>query len=431
MRIDETALGQGHPLQHSVDIKTLGRSAVLGAASNVLALASVIGILYLGFAVVGVFYGLANTLARAGSELGALTDKSTGELILESLGGTFSNAVNGLVAAWPAFIVFAVLGIVAATGWFLSGSLTETRRWFVSFGVMAAVIGATATVWMMLQRNQIQIWIAESPELFRWREVLMRSIGTDISVILVFSLLVAAPIWMAWRWWFERLAQRRTRHPAPNMPLPSALPNLIQPRWATGTPFGRQPHSAGTGAADPYRSLLLSRPFLLAASVLFLLLSAAVLLLNSQYKQSTLRLEHGAFVLTRVDPVSSDMLFLDPDARKIRIVNVNGEGSVTVRLTSAESDAAALEPVTDWSFTRRNDQEYFYKEFSLTGLTPGAYRLEFEQTQGWGWYEWTLSQGTTQDSTILSLAMGIVLASALVTAGLLLISGILAVHRRL
>ena len=156
-----------------------------------------------------------------------------------------------------------------------------------------------------------------------------------------------------------------------------------------------------------------------------------MLLLNSQYKQSTLRLEHGAFVLTRVDPVSSNSLFLDPDARKIRIVNVNGEGSVNVRLTSAESDAAALEPVTDWSFTRRNDQEYFYKEFPLTGLTPGAYRLEFEQTQGWGWYEWTLSQGATQDSTILSLAMGIVLASALVTAGLLLISGMLAVRRRL
>ena len=422
---------KGIPLQHSVDIKTLGRSAVLGAASNVLALASVIGILYLGFAVVGVFYGLANTLARAGSELEALTDKTAGELVLESLGGTFSNAVNGLIAAWPAFIVFAVLGIVAATGWFLSGSLTETRRWFVSFGVMAAVIGATATVWMMLQRNQIQIWIAESPELFRWRDVLMRSIGTDISVMLVFSLLVAAPIWMAWRWWFERLVQRRPRLPTPNMPMPSALPNLNQPWQETGTPFGRQAQSASAKATDPYRSLLLSRPFLIGASVLFVLLSVAVLLLNSQYQESTLRLEHGAFVLTRVDPIRSDTLVLNPDARKIRIVNVNGEGNVTVRLTAASSDAAALEPVTDWSFTRRNDQEYFYKEFPLTGLAPGDYRLEFEQTKGWGWYEWTLSQGTTQDSTILSLALGIVLTSAMVTAGLLIISGMLALRRRL
>ena len=118
-----------------------------------------------------------------------------------------------------------------------------------------------------------------------------------------------------------------------------------------------------------------------------MLLSIAVLLLNSQYKESTLRLEHGAFVLTRVDPIRSDILILDPDARKIRIVNVNGEGNVTVRLTAASSDAAALEPVTDWSFTRRNDQEYFYKEFPLTGLAPGDYRLEFEQTEGWSWYE--------------------------------------------
>ena len=155
-----------------------------------------------------------------------------------------------------------------------------------------------------------------------------------------------------------------------------------------------------------------------------------MLWLNSQYQESTLRLEHGAFVLTRVNPVSSDTLFLDPDARKIRIVNVNGEGSVTVRLTVASSGVAALEPVTDWSFARRNDQEYFYKEFPLTGLAPGNYRLEFEQIHGWGWYEWTLSQGTTQDSTILSLAMGIVLASTLATAGLLLISGIMAMRSR-
>ena len=132
----------------------------------------------------------------------------------------------------------------------------------------------------------------------------------------------------------------------------------------------------------------------------FLLLSAAVLLLNSQYKQSTLRLKHGAFVLTRVDPVSSDTLFLNPDARKIRIVDVNGEGSVTVRLTSAESDVAILKPMTDWSLRRVNDQEYFYKEFHLTGSTPGVYRLEFEQTKGWGWYEWTLSQGASQERTL-------------------------------
>ena len=112
----ELRWAKGIPLQHSVDIKTLGKSAVLGASSNILALATLIGILYLGFAVVGVFYGLANTLARAGSEISVLTGKPASELILENLGGTLSNAVQGLVAAWPAFLVFAVLGIVAATG---------------------------------------------------------------------------------------------------------------------------------------------------------------------------------------------------------------------------------------------------------------------------------------------------------------------------
>ena len=52
-------------------------------------------------------------------------------------------------------------------------------------------------------------------------------------------------------------------------------------------------------------------------------------------------------------------------------------------------------------------KEYFYREFLLTGLIPGAYRLEFEQTKGWDWYEWALSQSTTHASTVLSLAMGI------------------------
>ena len=103
----------------------------------------------------------------------------------------------------------------------------------------------------MLQCNQIQIWIAESRELFRWREVLMRSIGTNISVMLVFSLLVAAPIWMAKRWWFERLVQRRSGSPAPNTPLPSALPKQNQPRRDLGTPFGRRSHPTGTGSRIP------------------------------------------------------------------------------------------------------------------------------------------------------------------------------------
>ena len=57
--------------------------------------------------------------------------------------------------------------------------------------------------------------------------------------------------------------------------------------------------------------------------------------------------------------------------------------------------------------------------------------MEFEQTKGWGWYEWTLSQGTTQDSTFLSLTMGIVLASYLVAARLLAISGMVALHQLL
>ena len=156
-------------------------------------------------------FNLVDIGSKPGKGRGALTDKTTSELVLGSLGGTFSNAVNGLLAAWPAFIVFAVLDIVAATGWFLSGSLTETRRRFVSFGVMATVIGATATVWMMLQRNQIQIWIAESPELFRWRDVLMRSIGTAI-LMLVFSLLVIAPSADGLNGWYNgaRACQRQT-----------------------------------------------------------------------------------------------------------------------------------------------------------------------------------------------------------------------------
>ena len=132
------------------------------------------------------------------------------------------------------------------------------------------------------------------------------------------------------------------------MPLPSALPKQINQDGTWGHRSAGSPGDRGRGSL----SVAPAVPAIPACGLgVVVLLFAAVLLLNSQYKQSTLRLEHGAFVLTRVDPVSSNTLLLNPDARKIRIVNVNGEGSVTVRLTLAESDAAALEPVTDWSFT--------------------------------------------------------------------------------
>lgn len=411
-----------------IDSRALLFSLALGAVAGLLALTSVIFLLYAGFMVVAVFYDLVDLLARARAAGEAATDQSFLQLAGTSIVATGRNGWQGIVGARFAYVAFVVLGLFAAAGWFFGGYARGTRRWWFSFTLMAAVVALTGVAWAVLQRDQILLWIAESPELFRWRHVLQRSLLTDVSVIFVFSFLISIPAWMSWRWWFEQIALRKQNPP----PVTDALPSALEEHKAWQQKR-RTPSSAAARPRvereDPYTRLLLSRSFLIPAVVVFLMLAAVVGLVNARYQDSTLRLVHEAFVLTSEKPIHETILSIADDARKIRIVNVNGQGSIDIALTTAGGNAAVMGTVEDWAFQRRTRQDYYYREIPLAQVPAGEYRLSFRQRQGWGWYEFMLSQGSTRSSTALSLLLGIVLASAVLLGGLLLWSAVLAVRR--
>ena len=411
-----------------IDSRALLFSLAVGTVASALALTSIILLLFGGFVVVGVFYDLVDMLARAQAAGEAATDQSFLQLAWTSIVATGRNGWQSIVGARLAYVAFAVLGFFASAGWFFGGDARGTRRWWFSFALMAAVVALTGVAWAVLQRDQILLWIAESPELYRWRNVLQRSLWTDVSVIFIFSLLIATPIWMSWRWWFERLVLRKKDRRPVTQAMPSAL--------AEHRTWQQKPRTSSAPVApprakreDPYTRLLLSRSFWVPAIMVFLTLAVVVGLVNARYKDSTLRLVHEAFVLTSENPVHEAMLSLADDARKIRIVNINGQGSVAIALTTAGADAAVVGTVEDWDFQRRTRQEYHYREIPLEQTPAGEYRLSFQQQQGWGWYEFMLSQGSTQSSAALSLLLGIVLASAVLLGGLLVLSAILAVRR--
>lgn len=419
------------PAAGRINGRTLLQCMVIGSLANLLVLTSLILILYAGFAVVAVFYSLVDNLAHARVEGTPLGDQSFWQLAGTSLLTSVRNGWQGLINARFAYLAFACLGLFAAAGWFFGGHMAPARRWWFSFAAMTAVLAFAAVAWMVLQRSGIQLWIAESPELFRWRHVLMRSLPTDISVILIFSLLVSIPVWMGWRWWFERLALRRQRHRPKATAMPSALAehralrNVLQERH-TGT-SAPVPHTPPP--PDPYTALLVSRTFLVPALLVFLGLGITIAFINMQYKTSSLRLEHDAFVLSPRDTHRQIPLAIAEDGHKIRIVNINGEGTVSVGLYASDALQEPIAAVRDWSFTRRSEQEYFYQEFPLANIPADQYQLDFQQIEGWGWYEYTLSQGSADSGATLSLVLGIAIASAIMLGGVLLLSGVLALKR--
>ncbi len=410
-----------------VDNRSLLQSLALGLVASLLALTSLIGIVYAGFMVVALFYGLVDSLARAQAAGTTVLTMPLSHVLWQSLVTTGRNGWQGLMEARFAYVAFALLGLFAAAGWFFGGYTPRARRWGFSFGGMTAVVVITGVAWAVLQRDQILIWIAESPELYRWRDVLQRSLLTDVFVVSICGVLISIPVWMSWRWWFEQIALREKRR-APDTPhvLPSALAeHRLQPAQAQ-----EREDSPTTIHDDPYVRLLLSRTFLIPAITVFGVLLLVVGVANARYKASTLRLTHDAFVLSTVEPTHEVALAIAADARQIRIVNINGQGTVSIMLRAADSPASVVAQVVDWTFQRRARQDYYYQEIPLHLIPAGQYLLSFQQHEGWGWYEYLLSQGSTQSSTALSITLGIALATTVLLGGLLLVCVVLAVHNR-
>ena len=141
---------------------------------------------------------------------GMALEGQIGALLGQSIVASGGNALRGLSDLWGAFVVFGVLGILSAWSYQLGCLVAPARGWWISFLGVAALVVVAVITWVFVQREQITLWMAESPETYRWRDIMLESHFAALSVGPIFALAIAYPAWLAWRWWFTRLGGSRT-----------------------------------------------------------------------------------------------------------------------------------------------------------------------------------------------------------------------------
>ena len=177
------------------------RVSLLGSVAGFLALLVWVLVVYLALAIFALAFTLVDELATARAA-GMALEGQIGALLGQSIVASGGNALRGLLDLWGAFVVFGVLGILAAWSYQLGCLVAPARGWWISFLGVAALVVVAVITWVFVQREQITLWMAESPETYRWRDIMLDSHFAALSVGPIFALAIAYPAWLAWRWWF-------------------------------------------------------------------------------------------------------------------------------------------------------------------------------------------------------------------------------------
>jgi hypothetical protein len=361
------------------------RIHALGFLANALGLLTLILILYLCLAIFSLFFTTPSELARAGAADAPPFAGPAWALIGDSLLNSVWNGLRGLWHARLGFLIFGVLGGFAAWAHQIGLMVHRERAWLGSFICMAAIITVSSITWAFAQREEVALWIAESPETFRWRDLLLESYYVEVSVSLVFALSATYLIWAVWRWWYVRLL---------GWLLPDA--QVLDP-------------------PDPPRldHMWQSKKPIKWVSVLFISCLVLLFPIDRYHDRVALHLQHGVAWVDDVNqPERSFVVEVRPGARKIRVVNINGLGTVSIYLSPTADHREAVQSVEDWAFEWRLD-EYLYADLPVIGVEPGEYVLHFVQESGWGYFEYTLSDGGGPASHVAALAFGFLLACSL------------------
>ncbi len=372
----------------------VARACVAGFAANALGLLTFIFLLYLCLAVSWLFYTAIDQAARARVFGGPAYQGSVLQFVVASLGASLRNAVAGVWSARLGFVVFGVLGALAAcTDEVGRLFLRKERVWLSSFVCMMAIVAVSIITWAFAQREEVAAWIAGRPETYSWRHMLLRSYALDIGVSLIFAAAVSYPIWAVWQWWYRLLRSRL---------LARAAPEELEAR-------------ATEAAFMPLQEALPSGRLVRPLAILFVLCAALAFPLNRYHDQVAMRLQHGVVFTDTASQLRKAMpVRVEPGIRRIRVVNINGVGTVGIYLSPTDDYAQAVKSVRGWTFEWRSD-EYLYVDVPVTDLQPGDYYLHFVQESGWGYYEYTLSAGGGMASHLSALVLGFLLALAVLS----------------
>ena len=372
---------------------------LVGLVAGVLGLVTLVLGVNLGLAILGLCFTMMRGVIEAEAAGVAPLGDSPWQFVAGSVVGSVRNAIGALWDARPGLVVVGPLGIIAAVGHQMGLSLRPKKAWLVSFISLAVGVAVPAIAWAFVQREEVTLWILETPEVYSWRDMLLESYSTEVMVTLIFALSLAYPVWAAWRWWYVKLVGWLLPHV-----------RLLDP---PETPYLEQ--------------VVQSKGIVTWIGVSFVICVACLLPLHWYHDRIALHLQHGvAWVDEANQPEQAFVVEVRLGARKIRVVNINGLGSVSMYLSPTADHREAVRSVEDWTFEWRLD-EYLYADLPMAGVSPGEYYLHFVQESGWGYFEYTLGDGGGPASHMAALAFGFLLACSIVL-GLALI--VLLVVRR-
>ena len=369
------------------------RTSALGFLASVLGLLTFILVLYVCLAIFGLFFNVIDELARARALGAELPGGSAGQIIAGMLVGSGLNALRGLWGARLGFLAFGVLGVLAAWADRLAASFVRDRAGLASLACVAVVILVTFITWSIVQGQEMDVWLSQTPDAVWARDTMRAPVGTKITVSLILGLLAVYPIWAVWRWWYVRLAGK----PETPAEMPASTEGVSAPVAAPSLRESLQ------GSAKPV--LWLAIPFVLCVALLYPV---------SQYHDRvSMEIQHGTAYPAVGSLTPSQMLKVSVQAEgdTIRIVNINGLGTVSIYLSPTDDTRDAVQSLEDWTFEWRLD-EYLYVDFPLDGVAPGDYYLHFVMAEGWGYFEFTLAHGGGTSSHASALVYGFLMACA-------------------
>ncbi|MEM7535457.1 MAG: hypothetical protein AAF639_24990, partial [Chloroflexota bacterium] len=398
-------------MNQSTSIRPSIKLLTLGFLSSALGLLTIIFIVYLCLTTVAIFFTTVQELAQAEAEGVSLIEDSVLSQLGQSLSTTFVNGLRGIWDARLGFLLLGILGIFAAWAHQV-GTWLEAKHvtWF-SFGCMLLIIAITMITWTEAQREYLSLWIAESPEVFRWRDQLTYSYSTVISVSLIFALTITYPIWLIWHWWFRALSARfgiDGVQPAASLATTPAAPPAMSDHRAyaerlktlrqgsdnqrtTAPSLAQSSSLAQTGSAEyvgfsPALQKLANRKVMIALAVTTVVSLLLLVPIDFYHQQGALRLQHErTFTNAETDATRSFQVTVDEGEGRIRVVNIKGLGTISIFLSHAHNseDAAqsAVASIDPWTFEFRMDN-YLYHEMSLIDVAPGVYTLHFIQSEG-------------------------------------------------
>ena len=445
-------------------------AGILGLVASCLGLLSVIGFLYLMLAATGLFQLLGEWARRSVED-----EAAYGMGLWQSLGAILlSSTLNILASLWSArwgFVVFGTLGCLA--GLVTRRILRTNARlggWgsFLFFFLSSLYLIVPGSFYIVSGSEALFSMAGTAPE-----KALFSSFLTELIGGVFFALVIAVFAWEMWRLSYTTLLswavtlspslQRGYYETSAHRYVPRSVMEdwrtyntrlrelkrdeqaLEQARWrrpksGQDSPTDLEPlvtqDSPPPTASPPVeeeQSLVdqLVRPFTLAVLPAILVCSLSVL---------GIRALRPPFLNRRAHTVENWVAVVSPDRpqrifpveivyrpQTLTIIKLTGGGVVTIFITGPEPSEEEVWSLKSWDLT----EHPFTREYSIAHLSPGLYQITFQldgkdrngdEEAGLGY---TYFQGGGPVAQRLGLVSGLLIATAFVAAGIVLVAGIL------